>query len=125
VRPEWNIELNRDDMDTVEKLLDTIAAHKLMGVTNASVMFYFFKRRVQQIQQRHRLGFEYMGAEDPSRMCAEELSDESALLRVKRVLLDVNAVPYVPGLFSARSPPRPVSIRLLFVGNKLCSAAAN
>jgi hypothetical protein len=34
-------------------------------------------------------------------MCTEELSDEAALLRVKRVLLDVNAVPYVPGLFSA------------------------
>jgi hypothetical protein len=82
-------------------LLDTIAAHKLMGVTGASVMFSFFKRRVQPIQQRHRLGFKYTGAEDPSRMCAEELSDEAALLRVKWVLLDVNAVPYVPGLFSA------------------------
>jgi hypothetical protein len=32
-------------------------------------------------------------------MCAEELSDEAALLRVKRVLLDVDVVPYVPGLF--------------------------
>jgi hypothetical protein len=112
-------------MDQVEELLDTIAAHKLMGVTGTSVMFSFFKRRLQPIQQRHRLGFEYTGAEDPSRMCAEELSDEAAVLRVKRVLLDVNAVPYIPGLFSARSPPRPVSIRLLFVGNKLCSAAAN
>jgi hypothetical protein len=112
-------------MDQVEELLDTIAAHKLMGVTGTSVMFSFFKRRLQPIQQRHRLGFEYTSAEDPSRMCAEELSDEAAVLRVKRVLLDVNAVPYIPGLFSARSPPRPVSIRLLFVGNKLCSAAAN
>jgi hypothetical protein len=112
-------------MDQVEELLDTIAAHKLMGVTGASVMFSFFKRQVQLIQQRHHLGFEYAGAEDPSRLCAEELSDEAALLRVKRVLLDVNIVPYVPGLFSARSPPRPVSTRLLFVGNKLCSATAN
>jgi hypothetical protein len=33
-------------------------------------------------------------------MCAEELSDDAALLRVKRVLLDVDAVPYVLGLFS-------------------------
>jgi hypothetical protein len=101
VRPEWNIELPRGDMDQVEELLDTIAAHKLMGVTGASVMFAFFKRRVQPIQQLHRHGFEYTGAEDLSRMCAEELSDEAALLRVKRVLLDVNAIPYVPGLFSA------------------------
>jgi hypothetical protein len=125
VRPEWNIELSRGDIDQVEELLDTIAAHKLMWLTGASVMFSFFKHRVQPIQQRHRLGFEYTGAEDPSRMCAEELSDEAALLRVKRVLLDVDAVPYVPGLFSARSPPRPLSIRLLFLENKLYSAAAN
>jgi hypothetical protein len=47
-------------------------------------------------------------------MCAEELTDEAALIRVKRVLLDVNTIPYVPGLFSARNPPKPVSIRLLW-----------
>jgi hypothetical protein len=125
VRTEWNIELSREDMDQVEELLEIIEANKLMGVTGASVMFSFFKRRVQLIQQRHKLGFKYTGAEDPSRMCAEELSDDAALLRVKRVLLDVDAVPYIPGLFSARNPPKPVSIGLLFVGNKLCSAATN
>jgi hypothetical protein len=95
-----------------------------MGVTGASVMFSFFKRRVQPIQQRHRLGFEYTGSEDPSRMCAEELSDDATLLRIKRVLLDVDAIPYVPKLFSARAP-MPVSIQLLFLGDKLYSAAAN
>jgi hypothetical protein len=80
VRPQWNIELSRGDMDQVEELLDTIAAYKLTGVTGASVMFSFFKCRVQPIQQRHRPGFKYMGVEDPSRICAEELSDEAALL---------------------------------------------
>jgi hypothetical protein len=34
-------------------------------------------------------------------MCAEELTDDAALIRVKRVLLDMNTVPYVPELFSA------------------------
>jgi hypothetical protein len=53
-------------------------------------------------------------------MCTEELSDEAALQRVQLVLLDVDAVPYVPTLFSARNPPKPVSIRLLFVENNLC-----
>jgi hypothetical protein len=97
-----------------------------MGVTGASVMFSFFKRRVQPIQQCHTLGFEYMGAEDPSRMCVEELTDEAALIRVRRVLLDMDAVPYVPQLFSAQNPPEPVSIRLLFVEGKFCcSATAN
>jgi hypothetical protein len=125
VRLEWNIELPRGDMDQVEELLDIIAAHKQMGVIGASMMFSFFKRRVQPIQQRHILRFEYKGAEDPSRMCAEELTDEAALTRVRRVLLDVDAVPYVPQLFSSQNPPKPVSIRLLYVENKLCSATAN
>jgi hypothetical protein len=46
-------------------------------------------------------------------MCAEELTDDAALIRVRRVLLDVDAVPYVPQLFAAQNPPKPVSIRLL------------
>jgi hypothetical protein len=54
-----------------------------------------------------------MGAEDPSRMCAEELTDNAVLIRVKRVLLDVNTVPYIPELFSAQNLPEPVSFRLL------------
>jgi hypothetical protein len=101
------------EMVQVRELLDAIEAQKKKGVTGASVMFSFYKRRVQPIQQRHCLGFEYTGPADPSRMCAEDLPDEVALQRVQRVLLDVGAVPYVPILFSAQNPPRPVSIRLL------------
>jgi hypothetical protein len=67
-------------MDQVDEFLDTIAAHKEMGVTGASVMMSFFKRRIQPVQQCHTLGFKYMGAKDPSRMCAEELTDEAALI---------------------------------------------
>jgi hypothetical protein len=120
VRLEWNLEPSSGDMDQVRELLDIIEAQKRKGVTGASVMFSFFKRRIQPIQQCHRLGFEYTGPADPSRMCAEELSDEAALQRVQRVLLDVDAVPYVPTLFSAQNPPKPVSIRLLFVEINLC-----
>jgi hypothetical protein len=119
MRLEWNLEPSGGDMDQVRELLDIIEAQKEKGVTGASVMFAFFKRRVQPIQQRHRLGFEYTGPADPSRMCAEELPDEAALQRVQRVLLDVDAVPYVPTLFSARNLPKPVSIRLLVVEIKL------
>jgi hypothetical protein len=54
-----------------------------------------------------------MGAKDPSRMCTEELTNDAMLIRVKRVLLDVNTVPYVPELFSAQNPPKPVRFRLL------------
>jgi hypothetical protein len=105
----------REDLDQVDELLAIIAAHKEIGVTGVSVMFSFFKRRIRPIQQSHTLGFEYIGTEDPSRMCAEELTDDAALIRVRRVLLDVDVVPYVPQLFSAQNPPKPVNIRLLFV----------
>jgi hypothetical protein len=54
-----------------------------------------------------------MGAEEPSRMCAEELTDDATLIWVKRVLLDMNMVPYVLELFSAQNPLEPVSFRLL------------
>jgi hypothetical protein len=100
-------------MDQVDELLAIIAAHKEIGVTGASVMFSFFKRWIQPIQHRHTLGFEYIGVKDPSHMCVEELIDDAALIRVKRVLLDVNAVPYISELFSAQNPPKPVSVRLL------------
>jgi hypothetical protein len=58
-------------------------------------------------------------------MCAEELSDDATLTRVRRVLLDMDAVPYVPQLFLAQNPPKPVSIRLVCVENKFCSVIAN
>jgi hypothetical protein len=83
MRPEWNTELSRQDLDQVDESLAIIAAHKEIGVTGASVMFSFFKRRTQPVEQRHTLGFEYIGAEDPSRMCAVELTDDAVLIRVK------------------------------------------
>jgi hypothetical protein len=114
MRPEWNIELSRGDLDQLDELLAIIAAHKEIGVTGACVMFSFFKHRIQPIQHRHKLGFEYIGAEDPSRMCTEGLTDDATLIRVKRVLLDVNTIPYILQLFSAQNPLKLVSIRLLF-----------
>jgi hypothetical protein len=113
VRGEWNLEPSGMEMIQVRELLEATEAQKKKGVTGASVMFSFYKRRVQPIQQRCCLGFEYTGPADPSRMCTEEVPEEVALQRVQRVLLDVDTVPYVPTSFSARNPPKPVSIRLL------------
>ena len=109
LRPEWTQEPAEAEMDQVQELLELITAHKEAGVTGASVMMSFFRRRIQPIQQRHTQGFEYMGTEDPSRMCAEEIGDDAALVRVKRILLDVETVPYVPAGFSAQNRPPPVS----------------
>jgi hypothetical protein len=46
-------------------------------------------------------------------MCAEELGDDAALVHVKRILLDVETVPYVPAGFSAQNQPPSVSSRPL------------
>jgi hypothetical protein len=46
VRPE-NTELSKGDMDQVDELLAIITTHKEIGVTGASLMFSFFKRRIQ------------------------------------------------------------------------------
>jgi hypothetical protein len=113
LRSEWSKEPPTSAMDQVDELLALIAAHKELGVTGASVLYSFFKRHIQPIQQREKLGFEYWETEDPSRLCAEELPDAIALTRVRRVLLDVDAVPYVPTLYSAQNPPNPVSLQPL------------
>lgn len=54
-------------------------------------------------------------------MCAEELPAGDALKQVKRVLLDVNSVPYVPQLYSAKNQPPSVSIQCLQVLFRECS----
>ena len=64
----------------VNELLALIEAHRMTGVTGASVLFSMFKHRVHPLQHRTRFGFKYLGAEDPSRMCAEELNDSDALI---------------------------------------------
>jgi hypothetical protein len=83
MRPEWNTELSREDMNQVNELLAIIIAHKEIGVTGASVMFSFCKRRIQPIQQRYTLDFKYIGAKDLYRMCAEELTDDATLIQVR------------------------------------------
>jgi hypothetical protein len=79
-----------------------------MGVTSASVIYSFFERQIQPLQKRCSFGFNYLEAEDPSHMSAAELPAGEVLRQVGRPLLDVNTVPYVPPLFSAKNQPKPV-----------------
>ncbi|RLM52822.1 hypothetical protein C2845_PMPSC055421 [Panicum miliaceum] len=91
----------------VNELLDLIRAQKETGVTGASVLASMYKRCIMPLQKRCRFGFEYLGSSDPSRLSSEILPPETAIDCVRRVLLDVNTVPYVPKLFSAGNPPNP------------------
>ena len=77
-------------------------------MTREAVMFDWMKRRIQPLQARETLGFQYQGTTDSSRYSKEEISDEEVFSRVQRLLRDVKKVPVVQDTFSPASPPKQV-----------------
>jgi hypothetical protein len=68
------------------------------------------RRRVQPLKEREHLGFEYSGAEDPSRMVpALELIEEEVLERLKKVLKRVTIVPHAVSEYCGDNSPPAVS----------------
>ena len=96
------------DDSQISELLARIADLRQKNVTGEAVMFDWMKRRIQPLQARETLGFQYQGTTDSSRYSEEEISDEEVFSRVQRLLRDVNKVPVVPDTFSAASPPKQV-----------------
>ena len=76
-------------------------------------MFDWMKRRIQPLQARETLGFQYQGTTDSSRYSKEEISDEEVFSRVQRLLRDVKKIPIIPDTFSTASPPKHVLIRIV------------
>ena len=66
------------------------------------------KRRIQPLQARETLVFEYQGTSDPTRYSEEEISNEEFFSRVQRLLKDVKHVPLVPDAFFVANPPKKV-----------------
>ncbi|RLM92768.1 hypothetical protein C2845_PM08G12580 [Panicum miliaceum] len=58
--PEWEERPVKGDMDQVHDLIKVIKALKEMNVTGASIMYSWIARRIQPLQKRDRLGFEYL-----------------------------------------------------------------
>ena len=54
-------------MDQVNRLLDLIDERNKAGVTGLDVVVSFVHRRVYPIKERVNLGFEFSGADDPTR----------------------------------------------------------
>ena len=71
-------------------------------------MFDWMKRRIQPLQARETLGFQYQRTSDSSRYSEEEISDEEVFSRVQRLLRNVKKVPVIPDAFFAASPPKQV-----------------
>ena len=77
-------------------------------LTGEAVVFDWMKIRIQPLQARESLGFQYQGTADLSRCSKEEISNDVAFSRVQRLLRNVKKVPVVPGTFSAVNPPKQV-----------------
>ena len=77
-------------------------------LTGEAVVFDWMKRRIQPLQAREALGFQYQGTADSSRYSKEEISNDVAFSRVQRLLRNVKKVLIVPITFSAVNPPKQV-----------------
>ena len=104
--PEWN--KKTVDESQISELLARIAILRQNMFTGKAVMFDWMKRRIQPLQARESLGFQYQGSTDPSRYSEEEISNDVVFSRVQRLLKNVNKIPVVPGTFSAANPPKQV-----------------
>ena len=84
-------------------------------MTGFGIVSSFLRRRVQPLKERENFGFEYSGAEDPSRMVpALELTNEDVLERLQKMLKGESVVPLTVSEYSANNLPPAVS-RFLFV----------
>ena len=88
-RPSWNSRGGR--LDQVNFLLGEIerlkADHQITGV---SVVAHWSLRRVQLLQRRVHLAFEYTGEEDPARYTWEKISEDDLEGRVAALLKNVD-----------------------------------
>ena len=77
-------------------------------LTGEAVVLDWMRRRIQPLQARESLGFQYQGTTNPSRYSKEEISDDIVFSRVQRLLKNAKKIPVVPGTFSAVNPPEQV-----------------
>jgi len=77
-------------------------------LTGEAVMFDWMKQRIQPLQARDSLGFQYQGTTDPSRFLQEKISNDVVFSRVQRLLKNVKKIPVVSSTFSVGNPPKQV-----------------
>ena len=77
-------------------------------LTGEAVVFDWMRRRIQPLQARETLGFQYQGTADSSRYSKEEISNDVVFSRVQRLLKNVKKILVVPDTFSAANPPKQV-----------------
>ena len=109
------------EVQAIQPLLNKISMLKQQGLTGFGIVSSFLRRRVQPLKEREHFGFEYSGAEDPSRMVpALELTDEEVLERLQKMLKGASVVPLTVFEFSANNSP-PVVSCLSLCPDTLCT----
>ena len=79
--PEWN--KKPIDESQIPELLERIAVLGQSMLTGVTIVFDWMKRRIQPLEARESLGFQYQGTADPSRYSKEEISDDVAFSRLQ------------------------------------------
>ena len=100
--------------DQVNFLLEEIerlkADHQICG---ASVVAHLSMQRIQPLQQRVHLGFQYRGGADPSRYSRSKITEDDLKDRVLGLLKNVAGMANIAGTFSAGRRPREVLFRVV------------
>ena len=93
------------------------ADHRICG---ASVIAHWSMRRIQSLQQRVHLGFQYTGGTDPSCYSRSKITKDDMKDRVLGLLKNVAGTANIAGTFSASRRPREV---LFFSSRLKCSSS--
>jgi hypothetical protein len=102
--------LSSEELKKIQPLLDTIRVLKQQGLNGFKIVASYLRRRVQPLKAREHYGFEYSGAEDPSRMVsAMELTEEEVMECLKKILKGVSVVPHTVPEYRADNLPPAVS----------------
>ena len=105
-KPSWNSK--PADLTQVNDLLGQIERLRKKGLTGVTVVYSWVTRRIQPLQRRANLGFNYAGEKDPGRLTTDLITKPDALRRVNRVLDGVDGEPKHIKTFHLNKRPREV-----------------
>jgi hypothetical protein len=110
INDRWEkLPLTIEELNKIKPLFERIKSPKQQGLTGFGIVTSYLCRQVQPLKVRENYGFEYSGAEDPSRIVpALELTEE-VLECLKKILKGVTVVPHRVDEYCDDNPPLAVS----------------
>lgn len=102
--------LTQEEKNKIAPFLEQIQELRQQGLTAVEIEASYLRRWVRPLKARVHYGFEYVGAEDPSRMVpTDELTDDEILARLKKILKNVAIILPRVEEYQASRPPSAVS----------------